>query len=622
MVTAPRRVAVSRRGLAIFLLGLAACDPVGPGDAPPCETGAQRCEGALLERCEGGRWRPLAECAAPTPWCSPALGCFTCQANTSFCDGAASRACNPDGTPGAVLEDCAATPHGFCAAGACTTPCAQAELTESYLGCDYWPTPTANAWLSLDFAVDFGVVVANPQGETAAVRITRDGAVAAEGSVGPGQQAVFRLPLDTGLKLEVPDLVSVKIPGAAYHLETSLPVAAYQFNPVDFELAGPGYQTWSYTNDAALLLPTHVLTGEYLVMARSTSGVDDRGQGFALSPGFVTVVATAPDTEVEVRSSCHVQAGWDGEGQPLAAMPPGGLKTVILQPGEALQLLSAVPDPPECYGGTVATDDCNGWDGYVECRYCDLGAAYDLTGTRVRASAPVAVFSGHNCAFVPFDRWACDHLEEQVPPLETWGREFVVAVTAPQSPAGPEPNLVRILSGADGNVVTLDPPPPGRDATALLQAGQWLELETRDHLRVLGSGPLAVGQFLVGQNFSSPEPDLDGDPAFALLVPVAQFRQSYAFLAPSTFSSSYVNVVKPVGEQSPVVTLDGAPVSEALFTAPVGGSGYGVARLPIGGSFHRLEASAPVGIVVYGFARYTSYLYPGGLDLRRINPVD
>jgi hypothetical protein len=56
----------------------------------------------------------------------------------------------------------------------------------------------------------------------------------------------------------------------------------------------------------------------------------------------------------------------------------------------------------------------------------------------------------------------------------------------------------------------------------------------------------------------------------------------------------------------------------------VGSSDYQVvrARLPAAGSgVYHLHADAPVGLHVYGYGRYTSYMYPGGLDLKRITLV-
>lgn len=607
-------------------VALVGCGAVGPGDGPiECVELDRRCDGLQFQECQQGQWIAVSDCVAPTPYCSATLGCFSCLAETTFCDGNDLRICGVDGIPGEVLQSCDATPHGYCGSEGCTTPCAQAAATASYLGCDYWPTPLANAWLSLSFMQNFGVVVHNPADEPAQVVITRGTEPVIERTVGARQLEVFSLLLDTGLKLSGGEWNSYSVPHGAYHLTSSLPVAVYQFNPLDYDLSNQQYNILSYTNDAALLLPTHVLTGNYLTVSRATSGVNDDGPGFdlVLSPGFVTIVGTAPDTHVRVTASCHVAAGLTGTLAPIQAMAPGDTQNFVLQPGEALQLLSEVPDPAHCNGGTYTTDNCNGWEFYTTCEYCDLGQSYDLTGTRIEATAPVVVYAGHNCSFVPFDAWACDHLEEQLFPLETWGREFVVGVTEPQhpeGPAGPEPNIIRVLSGADGNVVTLSPAPSvGGEVT--LDAGQWVEFETHEHVYVTGTGPLLLSQFMVGQNYNTPDLELDGDPAFALQVPVAQFRADYAFLAPGSFPHNYLNVIKRVGVDSPTVTLDGTVVPESAFSSGVGGSPFGVARLPITGAGHHLTATEPVGIIVYGFARYTSYLYPGGLDLNHINPV-
>jgi hypothetical protein len=105
------------------------------------------------------------------------------------------------------------------------------------------------------------------------------------------------------------------------------------------------------------------------------------------------------------------------------------------------------------------------------------------------------------------------------------------------------------------------------------------------------------------------------------VVPVEQHRNAYTFLAPDTFPVNYVNIVKRVGLGSPSVTLDGSPIDEASFSAPVGETSYGVARVPISGTAHVLTCDEPVGLMVYGFAPYTSYLYPGGMDVLPINPV-
>ena len=97
----------------------------------------------------------------------------------------------------------------------------------------------------------------------------------------------------------------------------------------------------------------------------------------------------------------------------------------------------------------------------------------------------------------------------------------------------------------------------------------------------------------------------------ALSVPVEQYRTYYRFLAPSSYQQNYVNVVAP---DKTSVMLDGSPVQASRFSA-IGDSGFGVAKIKISGGSHTVESSKGVGIMVYGVGSYTSYMYPGGLNL-------
>jgi hypothetical protein len=67
------------------------------------------------------------------------------------------------------------------------------------------------------------------------------------------------------------------------------------------------------------------------------------------------------------------------------------------------------------------------------------------------------------------------------------------------------------------------------------------------------------------------------------------------------------------------ITLDGAPING--FTA-IGATGYGVARIKpsqrhVDGN-HDFARRPEVRRPVYGYGQYTSYWYPGGLDLEAI----
>ena len=103
----------------------------------------------------------------------------------------------------------------------------------------------------------------------------------------------------------------------------------------------------------------------------------------------------------------------------------------------------------------------------------------------------------------------------------------------------------------------------------------------------------------------------------SMAVATAQFRSSYQFIAPPSYYENWVNVIAPVGS---IVTLDGAAV--AGFT-PVGNSGYSVAHVSLcanGGActgVHTATSTEAFGIEVYGYGYFTSYMYPGGLNLAR-----
>jgi len=585
-------------------------DPVGNNNntAGPCSNGDTRCNGLSIETCQGGAWVLSITCLSPNPYCTEtSFGptCTPCQPDINVCQNGDVYSCTPEGQIGSLVQEC--TGDTECIGGTCTSPCLVAAQQKSYIGCDYWPTPTANL-VDAAFDSNFGLVVHNAYDKVAHVVITLGSATVEERDVQPGTLETFTLSLDTGLKsVDVMGEIvtdSLKVTNGAYHLTSTMPVTVYQFNPLDYEIGANN----SYSNDASLVLPTPTLSNNYIIMARQTFGVGDF-LGFSFIPGFAAVVGTEDNTTVTVTLTSHTSAGTG-----ITAGNPGTVQQFSLNQGEVLQLLSGVPG--SCTG--TQTSD-------AQADYCDQGVAYDLTGTLVETDKPVAVYSGHLCSFVPFDTWACDHLEEMMLPLETWGKDFVVGRTEPQEadPGDPdEPNVIRIVSGADSNVIRFTPDQPTVGGQTTLNKGQWVEFLATTDFHVNADYAIMVGQFLVGQNYYTEDLEYHGDPAYSLMVPTEQFRDSYTFLAPETITYNFVNVTKRVNEGGPTVMLDGAPIPDASFSQPIGTTGYGVARVSITGTHHTITSTEPFGIVVYGFATYTSYSYPGGLDLNYINPVD
>ena len=149
-------------------------------------------------------------------------------------------------------------------------------------------------------------------------------------------------------------------------------------------------------------------------------------------------------------------------------------------------------------------------------------------------------------------------------------------------------------------------------ANLTLDKGKWVEFVTSKDFVAQGSGRFVLVQYMVGQNYSNLQPGkgAPGDPAMALAVPVEQYRSSYQFLAPTTYQQNYVNILS----RSTAIRMDGKPLAASLFVA-IGTTGFYVARVKINGGSHQVDAKEPFGILVYGVGAYTSYMYPGGLNL-------
>jgi hypothetical protein len=485
------------------------------------------------------------------------------------------------------------------------TTCAEAAATKAYVGCDFWPTVVANL---VDPIFDYAVVVGNAGDQPADVTVTYQGTTLATAHVLPSALATVYLPWVATLKgSNDPSCnanptydATVRADAGAYHLVASRPVTVYQFNALEYKGAGgPPGKDWStcsglkscdgqpptgcysYTNDASLLLPSTAMTGNYRITAEQ--------DGVALGdlPGYIAVTGTKDGTTVTVyvAPGGHVVAGG---GVPDTA--GGGSLSFTLDAGDVMELFS---------------------DGKS-----------DLAGSLVKASAPVQVISGTPCSYEPVDGTypACDHLEETVLPAETLGRHYFVA--SPTTPDGKVVGqVVRIVGNVDGTKLTYPAGIQPADAPDVLDAGQVVDLGlVTNDFEIQGDHEFAVATFMLGATLTHANGsgiDAKGDPSQSLAVPVEQYRQKYVFLTPADYDVSYVDVVQPMDAK---VSIDGAPSD----VTPVWiGSGFGIARVELGpgnNGAHVLTASKPVGIQVMGYGSYTSYQYPGGLNLTSIAP--
>jgi hypothetical protein len=599
-----------------------AAGQAGSGGAP-CAQGTILCEGGTKQVCDGNGG--FSEEVVCNKFCAADLGCVECLPATGVCEGNKALRCKPDGS-GYEETICDVELGLTCqpGTGTCGGPCAPENLNRSYIGCEYFPTVTSNGGLFSGFS--FAIVVANTSKEEAVVTVRRNDQVIEQASVAPNSLQTIKLPWVDELRNDYSDATTIAqleaalksklVAGGAYHVKATRPVTVYQFNPLEFQIPDPGgcplqggSECNSYTNDASLLLPVNALGDEYFVasappLISAQSNVITKT--FTQIPGFFAVTATDNDTDVIVTSTAHVRAG-DG----VQAMTPGGAQTFKLQRGDVLQLLAGkVPDAQVqgCQAGGLTTE------------FCTASKEYDLSGTLVASTKPVQLIGGHDCSRTPYNKAACDHLEESMFPVNTLGTQ--VLVTAPQAVKSaasgdgkPDQYMLRVLSAVDNNQIELDPPvAPG----GTLKRGAYADIPLTDKdVMVKATGPVLVAQYMLSANQVDPgnagSAQSRGDPSFSLGIPSAQYRTEYTFLAPESYTQNFVNIVAPTGS---VVKLDGQDVT--FNDPPIGNTGYVVVRKKINGGPHAATSDQPFGIVVYGYGRYTSYMFPGGLNLNKL----
>ena len=575
------------------------CGPFGCTEETPTpaalddlclQDGQTRCVGDVFELCQAGEWVQGATCGSPTPVCDATLGCLPCTPNSTFCTGNVVNECIADGTDSQPVQTCA---DGFeCYAGQCFDACEVAAQQYSYEGCEFMAVTTANHLLDGAFDEDFAVVIGNADPEQSAqIRVRRNGVTQSSHTIPPGETTAVHLGVVPELKAAGGDVV---VHGGAFEVESNIPVVAYQYNPLDYQLA----QTHSYTNDASLLLPSRAFGLEYLVSTMPTLGVD-LGSGYEWQPGFVTVVATENDTQVTVVSSTYTTGGAD-----ILPMEPGSEQTIQLSRGEVMQIFSRHSGDTCAQVGGVQRQVQAGMDTWGVC----LDKDADLTGTEIRANRPVGVFSGHDCTFVPFDKSACDHLEESLIPVQTWGQ--TVPVSAPSHPNGSSlaPTTIRVISGADDNTIHFI---PDIQSDVVLNKGEWIEFDSEGHFLVEATDRVLVSQFLWGEDAIDA---VRGDPAMTHLVSANQWRSRYDILAPTSFPFNGVNITTT---RDAIVYLDDEELDGDW--EEITGTDYVVQRVVLTSGSHRLESvgGVPFALSSYGYAQYTSYFYPGGLNLIR-----
>jgi hypothetical protein len=538
----------------------------------------------------------------PKQVCVAGKGCVSCVPGTVFCEGNTLRACGENGEPGGVAGMCDAKAGMACSMGQCVPACQAAAEQPSNVGCEFWAVDLDNEYSQFNDAAGapWGVVLSNAGEAPAEVIVERNDALPGQplqlftvmqATVAPGMLEQLTLPTREvdGSKVGKSDGPGTFLSSNAYRIKSTVPLVAYQFNPLK--------QTFS--NDASLLIPKNGLGTQYRALGWPTANpIGFPGLEGVPDHSFVTIIGVEDGTHVKVMAG-----GAMVPGNTTSAMNKGDIINVTLGPFDVLNLESS-------------------------------GIPGDLSGTVVESDRPVAVFTGGERGIAPYDvepptypgykvddLCCTDHLEEQLFPVTSLGRGFVVTRSPIRSTGGfKEADILRVLGVAATAQVTTNLPPPFDHFT--VQPGQYKELWADRDFVMESSEPVTIGQMLVSQNFCD-YPKWGGDPSLTIFPPLEQHRTDYLFLVPGSWAANFVVLAVPLGgtEVPPQFFIDGAALPPDCIAAPAGtiaNVAYEARRCPISEGAHRITGTVPFGVTAYGYGPVGSYAFAGGADVKKI----
>ncbi len=321
------------------------------------------------------------------------------------------------------------------------------------------------------------------------------------------------------------------------------------------------------TTDTYLGLPVNVLGTEYRVMCYHVAE--------KLSPIFA-IVATENNTIVEISPSTITYTG----------KPRNEKYTITLNKGDAYQVGAET-------------------ESRILRKFNIRDIEVDLTGSLIKSNKKIAVFSGHECTYIPVGPpriKACNHLVEQIPPVNSWGKHFYIGRLK-----GRSFYTYRVLAHEPNTKVF-----ENSKLIATLKPGQFIEKNSNQDLQVTADKPVLVSQYSQGYENG----DQIGDPMMLLISPTQQFLNEYRFATPINGSwNHHINVVVPTNAIE-TMELNDRKMDVSDFTQ-LGLTRYSIAFIDVPFGTHYIRGNQPFGMYSYGFGfgdidAYDAYGNMGG----------
>ena len=249
-----------------------------------------------------------------------------------------------------------------------------------------------------------------------------------------------------------------------------------------------------------------------------------------------------------------------------------------------------------------------------------VAALADLTGTKVESDKPLSVYSGHTCGFIPVGQFACDFVGEQIPPVASWGNEFLV-----QSFYNRESGYILKLIGSQRNTAVNTTCADGSHYSLSLQeGGVFSQTISQTSCYVTSTCPILVAQFSLAQ-FADSSFSSIGDPAMTIIPPLHQYATyGTSFPIISLLSAPVsVNLVVLAADDSSQIQLNGTALpsltssSWKRYNSSVGGSYVmNSTMLSVESGEIRVwsnNSNDKILAMVYGLQQFVGYSYTGTL---------
>ncbi|XP_067660448.1 uncharacterized protein [Haliotis asinina] len=322
---------------------------------------------------------------------------------------------------------------------------------------------------------------------------------------------------------------------------------------------------------------------------------DDRGELYQALPAtslgsdyYVVTYCEAPG------QFCQIQ---------IATLDIGTTATVVLANGGSSDVTVEFSGVTYYGGDTISIV-------LIQYQVVHLQSTSDLTGTRISANTNIVVYSGSSGTTI--QGVGDGFLLKPMPPVSTWGREYVAVRTPGRNNTG---DYFRIITCESNTIVTVS----GESPIVLPNQGQWIQRNfSGSDVRMLSSNkPVMVVRLSPGQREAT-EPGL---PTMVVMVPNEQFGTETGVVVPkvSELTNSTVTVVTEKKYISNMVVES----SSVTNWARVGNSNYMVSDVPVTSAVDFITVSSvPQARFAVYFHSHGSFslAYTGGRNFADINP--